>query len=129
MSLECASGDRNVYRATVCIRGTLECVRLIQHWRAAMYNGVELFGEFADNASTRKIPQWQIKVRIALNKKSPESERFISCSSQDLQTELGHAVNSACSVEAAQQVRLHHEEAELDAAGHLLLFLAEPLGS
>jgi hypothetical protein len=31
----------------------------------AVYQGVELFGEFADDASTSKFPQWQIKVRIA----------------------------------------------------------------
>jgi hypothetical protein len=95
----------------------------------AMYKGVELFGEFADDASTGKFPQWQIKVRIALKKNFPESVKFISRSSQELQAELGRAVSAVSSAEAAQQLRLEHEEAQLDAAGHLLLFLAEPLSS
>jgi hypothetical protein len=69
------------------------------------------------------------RVRIALKKNFPESVWFLYRSSQDLQTELGHAVSSACSVEAALQLCLDHEKAELDAVGHLLLFLAEPLSS
>jgi hypothetical protein len=95
----------------------------------AMYKGVELFGDFDDDASTGRFPQWQIKVRIALQKNYPESVKFISRSSQDLQAELGHAISAASSVEAAQRLRLQHEDEQSNAAGHLLLFFAEPLSS
>jgi hypothetical protein len=95
----------------------------------AVYKGVELFGEFADDAATSKFPQWQIKVRIALKANFPHSVKFISRSAQVLQEELNHAVRSASSTEEALQMRRDHEDAERDAAGHLLLFLAEPLSS
>jgi hypothetical protein len=67
----------------------------------AMYKGVEVLGEFADDASAGKLPQWQVKVRIALNKKFPGSIKSISRSSQDLQVEMGRAVSAASSAEAA----------------------------
>jgi hypothetical protein len=86
-----------------------------------MYKGVELFGEFADDASSGKFPKWQIKVRIALKRNFPVSIKCISRSSQDLQAELGRAVSAASSAEAAHLLRLEHEDAQLDAAGHLLL--------
>jgi hypothetical protein len=94
-----------------------------------VYKGVELFGEFADYATTSKFPQWQIKVRIALKANFPPSVKFISRSAQALQEELNHAVMSASSTEEALQMRRDHEDAERDAAGHLLLFIAEPLSS
>jgi hypothetical protein len=46
----------------------------------AVYKGVELFGEFADDATTSKFPQWQIKVRIALKANFPPSVKFTSSS-------------------------------------------------
>jgi hypothetical protein len=95
----------------------------------AVHKGVELFGEFADDVATSKFPKGQIKVRIALKANFPPSVKFISSSAQALQDELSHAVRSASSTEEALQMRRDHEDAELDAAGHLLLFLAEPLSS
>jgi predicted Co/Zn/Cd cation transporter (cation efflux family) len=44
--------------------------------------------------------------QISLKQNFPESVKYISRSSQDLQVELRHAVSSACSVEAAQQLRV-----------------------
>jgi hypothetical protein len=99
----------------------------------AVYKGVKLFGEFMDdetgNASTTKFPQWQPKVRIARMKNFPESAKFLSPSSQELQEDLEQTVSSASSPEAAQKLIRVHEDADLDAAGDLLLFLAEPLSS
>jgi hypothetical protein len=95
----------------------------------AVYKGVEQFGEFADDATTSKFPQWQNKVRIALKANFPPSVKFISRSAQALQEELNHAVRSVSSTEEALQMCRDHEDAERDAAGHLLLFLAKPLSS
>jgi hypothetical protein len=67
----------------------------------AVYKGVELFGEFADDATTSKFPLWQIKVRIALKANFPPSVKIISSSAQALQVELSHAVRSASSTEEA----------------------------
>jgi hypothetical protein len=93
------------------------------------YKGVELFGEFHENASTSKFPQWQTKVRIALKRHFPASVKFISRSFAEIEDDLADRVSAAVDQEAAKTVRRDHEEAEEDAAGHLLLFLAEPLSS
>jgi hypothetical protein len=53
----------------------------------AVYKGVELFGECANDTTTSKFPQWQIKVRIALKANFPASVKFISSSAQALQDE------------------------------------------
>jgi hypothetical protein len=95
----------------------------------AVYKGVELFGQFADDASTSAFPQWQTKGRIALKRHFPSSVKFVSKSDQDLTDELARQVAAASSVDTGRQLRLDHEEANVDAAGHLLLFLAEPLSS
>jgi hypothetical protein len=91
----------------------------------AVYKVVELFGQFADDASTSAFPQWQTKVRIALKRHFPSSVKFVSKSDQDLTDELARQVAAASSVDAGRQLCLDHEEANVDAAGHLLLFHAE----
>jgi hypothetical protein len=95
----------------------------------AAFKGVELFGEFADDASTSKFPQWQIMVRMALNRRLPEHAKFISRSAQELKTEIDEEVAQAANAYDAGRIRRDHDEADEDAAGHLLLFLAEPIRS
>jgi hypothetical protein len=56
----------------------------------------------------------------SLKRHFPTSVKFISRSFAELEDDLADRVSA---------VRRNHEEAEEDAAGHLLLFLAEPLSS
>jgi hypothetical protein len=55
--------------------------------------------------------------------------KFGSRSHQDLTEECARQVAAAGSVDAGRQLHLDQEEAGADAAGHLLLFLDEPLSS
>jgi hypothetical protein len=55
--------------------------------------------------------------------------KFASRSHQDLTEELARQLAAAGSVDAGRQLHLDQEVADVDAAGHLLLFLAEPLSS
>jgi hypothetical protein len=68
-------------------------------------------------------------VRMALKQHFPGGAKFISRSAQELKTEVDEEVAQAANAYDAGRIRRDHDEADEDAAGHLLLFLAEPIRS
>jgi hypothetical protein len=70
----------------------------------AAFKGVELFGEFAKDASTSKFPQWQIMVRMALKHHFPGSAKCISRSAQELKTEIDEEVAQAANAYDAGRI-------------------------